>query len=117
MTGSAGEGLDSGARLRQQLMQCQGLFQPRGFFSLRGFCFAPSPLPTLTQRPLTRMFLGIGLTIHGARPPAPAAPNPGLPDAASRRMAAGVPFLPLFSITPDALKDAAWRRQVAWSYL
>lgn len=33
-----------------------------------------------------------------------------------RRSAAGVPFAPLFGLTPNASKDAEWRQQVAWSY-
>lgn len=37
--------------------------------------------------------------------------------AAKRRMAAGVPFLPLTpGVTPNVSKTAAWRRQAAWSY-
>jgi hypothetical protein len=36
--------------------------------------------------------------------------------AAKRRSVAGVPFHPGLGVTPNALKDAAWRQQVAWSY-
>lgn len=37
--------------------------------------------------------------------------------AARRRNVSGVPFLPLgLGVTPNATKNEAWRRRIAWNY-